>query len=143
MNKVNKQQIAIEEAIESLECGMVAGALLTLKDSLEDKHCYDAVHTIEAEVLIGDGLDRLVSSAEGHQPSASPLAYSSEWLHGGPIIHRENISLEPPCEEGKQWKAVKWGVDGNLSHGSKATYGPDPLIAAMRCYVANVFGAKK
>ena len=58
---------------------------------------------------------------------------STDWSQGGPIIEREGISLDQyhyfpnwaascPPESGFNW------------------FGPTPLIAAMRCYVASQIG---
>ena len=64
-----------------------------------------------------------------------PRSYSTDWSQGGPIIEREQIAIHAPwddfhCENG-EWNAEtkKWGM-----------FGPTPLIAAMRAYVATKFG---
>lgn len=54
------------------------------------------------------------------------FAPSTSWTDGGPIIDRERIKLEP-WEYDSEWQA-----DG--------IWGPTPLIAAMRAYVASRFG---
>ena len=49
---------------------------------------------------------------------------------GGPIIERERIDVL--YEHDLRWIAVpQKGIE---------SYGPTPLIAAMRCYVASVLG---
>lgn len=58
---------------------------------------------------------------------------STDWAQGGPIIERERIALDPP--DRSEWRATKakadeWAVE----------YGPTPLIAAMRAFVASKFG---
>ena len=55
---------------------------------------------------------------------------STIWVQGGPIIERENISLDYAQEEDWAAKtpAYQWA------------YGPTPLVAAMRCYVASKLG---
>lgn len=55
--------------------------------------------------------------------------YSTDWAQGGPIIERERIELR---DDGDGWMAL----DGN----GDAQFGPAPLIAAMRCYVASKLG---
>jgi hypothetical protein len=54
---------------------------------------------------------------------------STDWAQGGPIIEREKIGLLP---------------SGNAYYerngGTYYSYGPTPLIAAMRCYVASKLG---
>jgi hypothetical protein len=63
-------------------------------------------------------------------------AYSTDWAQGGPLIDEHPITIERgdfrphgPC---KAWLRV----GGIFS----LDYGPTPLIAAMRAYVASVFG---
>lgn len=53
---------------------------------------------------------------------------SADWKTGGPIIEIEQIDLE--CGSGI-WRASK---------GALCETGKTPLIAAMRCYVASVYG---
>jgi hypothetical protein len=55
---------------------------------------------------------------------------STNWRLGGPIIERERMELRP--ESNGQYYAIALnGAD---------SYGPTPLIAAMRAYVASKFG---
>jgi hypothetical protein len=57
---------------------------------------------------------------------------SNDWAQGGPLIDRENITWDGQaatlCRHVKG-KYPKW-----------SEYGPTPLIAAMRCYVASKLG---
>jgi hypothetical protein len=66
--------------------------------------------------------------------------WSTDWAHGGPIIEREGISLvydvELCQEEGQEYYATSYAVES----GEGRIYGPTPLIAAMRCYVASKLG---
>jgi hypothetical protein len=55
--------------------------------------------------------------------------YSTDWSQGGPIIEREKITLE---WTGEDWMAY-------IKHDDEF-FGPTPLIAAMRCYVASKLG---
>lgn len=49
--------------------------------------------------------------------------YSTDWAHGGPILERERLIVEP------------WGLGWVASVArSKLYHGPTPLIAAMRCH---------
>ena len=61
---------------------------------------------------------------------------STAWSQGGPIIEREEISVERrmPCMKDEQWGAQGWKAMQNFHKG------PTPLIAAMRCYVASKLG---
>jgi hypothetical protein len=64
--------------------------------------------------------------------------YSTDWAHGGPIIQREGISLlactsmMPPG----QWH----GYNAENARRMILMWGETPLEAAMRCYVASIFG---
>lgn len=58
------------------------------------------------------------------------FAPSTQWEHGGPIIHREMIGIA--CY-GNQSGGYIWRSNHNQ-------FGPTPLIAAMRAYVASRFG---
>ena len=54
---------------------------------------------------------------------------STNWAQGGPIIEREKITTE--------WTGENWM--GYIWH-DKEFFGPTPLVAAMRCYVASKLG---
>ena len=102
--------------------------------------------------LIGPTLDWAVAKCEGAVLSQSSFTFqiqeygclqrphlgnwkpSTDWAQGGPIIEREEIGF---AKYGPQstWKAVI----GETPRG-KPQYGPTPLIAAMRCYVASKLG---
>lgn len=59
--------------------------------------------------------------------------WSTNWAQGGPIIEREFITPYPmPGGVGGNWRAE---IFGRHMH-----YGPTPLIAAMRCFVASKLG---
>jgi len=60
--------------------------------------------------------------------------YSTNWAIAGPIIEREKIT--PQFMDRGYWRA--WVEVGEKAH--KVSYGPTPLIAAMRCYVASKLG---
>ena len=60
---------------------------------------------------------------------------STDWAQGGPIIEREKIGFK---YTGAAMEFVAW-VNGELSTVHDH-YGPTPLIAAMRCYVASKMG---
>jgi len=59
--------------------------------------------------------------------------YSTDWSQGGPIIEREKIKVDP--RKGN-WEATIW----NEPQIRNPSYGPTPLIAAMRCFVASKLG---
>lgn len=60
---------------------------------------------------------------------------STNWAQGGPIIERERILLEPQI--GKEGCGNSWAA---LSLSGRCEFGPTPLIAAMRCFVAGKLG---
>jgi hypothetical protein len=64
---------------------------------------------------------------------------SDDWSQGGPIIEREKIDLQCWDFHSRPWKAL---IDGGTDAGIALyqEYGPTPLIAAMRCYVASKLG---
>ena len=65
------------------------------------------------------------------QSSHQAYSPSSNWAQGGPIIERERIQTAYTNAEG--WRAEGWSY-------ICVSYGPTPLIAAMRCYVASKLG---
>ena len=73
------------------------------------------------------------------QKMLTPYNPSTDWAQGGPIIEREKIALEFLAGAGDAgldiWVATR--IEGpSLSEEA----GPTPLIAAMRCHVANKLG---
>ncbi len=66
--------------------------------------------------------------------------YSEQWSQGGPIIQREEIGLRrnAPCSRGREWEASP-SITAKGA-GGKWGYGPTPLIAAFRCFVASRLG---
>ena len=56
--------------------------------------------------------------------------YSTDWAEGGPIIEREKIATD--------FDGAAWCASDNAA--PLAYYGPTPLVAAMRCYVASKLG---
>lgn len=63
-----------------------------------------------------------------------------DWAQGGPIIEREEIGLKrnAPCSAGREWEASPSSTAKGA--GGRWGYGPTPLIAAMRCFVASKLG---
>lgn len=100
--------------------------------------------------LTGAALDWAVAKCEGWIDDCNGWLYqatlsevedghykpSTDWTQGGPIIEREEISVERrmPCMKDEQWGAQGWKAMQNFHKG------PTPLIAAMRCYVASELG---
>ena len=59
---------------------------------------------------------------------------STDWAQGGPLIERELIAVRFICEG--RWESWWSGWPKSF----QVVYGPTPLIAAMRCYVASKLG---
>ncbi len=61
--------------------------------------------------------------------------YSAVWSAGGEIIEREklDVCIHKPTH---QWCSATQSSANRFARG----YGPTPLIAAMRCYVASKLG---
>ena len=85
--------------------------------------------------LTDAALDWAVEECEGRDfPSADAFCGifnpSTNWAQGGPIIEREEISVN--------WANGQWEAHtvNEQDEYDQIKYGPTPLIAAMRCYVA-------
>ena len=86
--------------------------------------------------LRGGALDWAVAQCEGISVrngfDDNCPEYSTNWAQGGPIIEREGISINSHLD-GYEWFARDyWGLNEQADE--------TPLIAAMRCYVANKLG---
>lgn len=107
---------------------------------------------IKTQDLRGAQLDWAVAKCEGyiddwnswlHEATVKDVAESgsyhpsTDWSIGGPIIEREDISVEFGRAEFKsEWIAYKLGEP----HEDNPEGGPTPLVAAMRCFVASKLG---
>ena len=88
--------------------------------------------------LTGVALDWAVAKCEGVENRSGMWAgntwlgipYSTDWSQGGPIIEREKIT----------WDGMAARIFVPERNCSICVYGPTPLIAAMRCYVASKLG---
>lgn len=106
---------------------------------------------IKTSQLTGIALDWAVATCEGFTPFADGISwiidkagtylqlpkYSADWAHGGPIIERELLAPDPELDHNCKcfrWCCRNWNGDGGY------LYGPTPLVAAMRCYVASKLG---
>ena len=77
---------------------------------------------------------RLKDVDEGHY---KPSKY---WGQGGPIIERERIDLQAKINAGSDYD--EWLAVMGVGSQQRRRYGPTPLIAAMRCYVASKLGGE-
>lgn len=106
------------------------------------------VTKIKTQDLTGPALDWAVAKCEGHNVRKQWSGFlflmdierqiaewkpSTAWAQGGPIIERERIAMKPNgCLE--EWHA------NTQKYFDTWQYGPTPLVAAMRCYVASKLG---
>jgi hypothetical protein len=87
--------------------------------------------------LEGAALDWAIQQCEGQRKDIDFLWWtedyspSTDWAQGGPIIEREQISVDAIYD------TAEWVASLEETKGSS---GPTPLIAAMRCYVASYMG---
>ena len=68
---------------------------------------------------------------------------STDWAQGGPIIDRENLCVGRKHQADTNYCAVNDpAIDcwARTTAGGYLSYGPTPLIAAMRCLVASKLG---
>ena len=101
---------------------------------------------IKTSELSGAQLDWAVAKCEGLQVKftnngedlvllnkTSDWWYPSEsWAQGGPIIERKGITLEK--------RSDLWDATYDSGECWFWEFGPTPLVAAMRCYVASKLG---
>ena len=91
---------------------------------------------------IGAQLDWMVAKCEGTLPASYDdwkqtwPRYSTDWAQGGPIIERENISVGYQGHLGVPLDSLWYATNRVDACG----FGPTPLIAAMRCYMASKLG---
>lgn len=73
---------------------------------------------------------------DAHKAGQGSGPYSTDWQWGGPIIERERINLNEDIHPTLQWMCTLYVLDEEPWQ----MYGPTPLIAAMRCFVASKLG---
>ena len=89
---------------------------------------------VKTSTLIGPGHNWAVANCLGWTYTALGRLeeipkFSEWWAQGGPIIEREKISVYH----------MDW-LNGDQKWMAGEQYGPTPLIAAMRAYVASKLG---
>jgi hypothetical protein len=104
----------------------------------EDNKTIDMWETkVKTAELQGAALDWAVAKCEVGEDISEiddPHFYSTDWAQGGPIIEHEMIATS----RGGSYEEHFWMA--SLGFSEKRIYGPTPLIAAMRCYVASKLG---
>lgn len=91
----------------------------------------DAPTSIQANwwVWDGEGQNQVIGHRKTRRGEEDGYSPSTDWAQGGPIIERVVTKIEDygDC----------WGAEGP---DAPEKFGPTPLIAAMRCYVASKLG---
>lgn len=86
------------------------------------------------------GEDRVLGSGWSDKKGYRP---STDWRYGGPLIERHGVEVfcNLSAEQASRFKDASpdWRACMNLGR-SEHSYGPTPLIAAMRCLVASKLG---
>jgi hypothetical protein len=104
---------------------------------------------IKTSDLIGPALDWAVAKASGYYMPPmdehkdawfASRRFSTDWSQGGPIIERERITSLCIDNDWCAVKGIKYAVTGREPDTLIRAFGPTPLIAAMRCYVASQLG---
>ena len=102
--------------------------------------------------LTGAALDWAVAKCEGKDWNLvesfldyydeGGMHYSTDWSQGGPIIEREGINLTSCLDEEEPYwiGSVECQYKNFNATAYYEEYGPTPLIAAMRCFVASKLG---
>ena len=107
--------------------------------------------------LIGPALDWAVAKVEGFIDDPESWLYgaglgrimagtfrpSTNWSQGGPLIERHGIEVfcNLNAEQASRFKDASPDWRACMNRGrSEHSYGPTPLIAAMRCLVAAKLG---
>ena len=88
--------------------------------------------TLLVATLRGDALDWAVHQAEGLGTMFKPVRWSTKWEYGGQIIDKCNINISGPSHD--RMATIHAAA---VSH---VAFGPNSLIAAMRCYVVSRLG---
>lgn len=97
------------------------------------------VTSIENPEVIEYGVDYWLSHYR-HTTKYGEYVYRwhQSWAQGGPIVEREWLDITPWPNETRE--DMRWHCQQHDTANDCAQYGPTPLIAAMRCYVASKLG---
>ena len=98
---------------------------------------------MKIKFLVGAQLDYAVAKCSGPTMVAffqrNEYTPSTDWEQGGPIIWREECIATTERLNGGEFR-VQMPYDRLVDRPGRYFYGPTPLIAAMRCYVASKLG---
>jgi len=85
-------------------------------------------------LALNNAVHELVYPDEPIKEGCTAPPYSTDWAFGGPIIGREKIRLN--CGDGT-WGVAEGVWEAAHPRNIYVSFGPTPLVAAMRCYVAS------
>ena len=99
-------------------------------------------------VLHDDGITRCIVVAAPSGVYKGTWKPTINWSQGGPLIEREGLQLTrcndlyfPKGNEQGDYYEQYWRAEpSDMDSICQRFYGPTPLIAAMRCYVASKMG---
>ena len=93
-----------------------------------------AVQEIEYQRMVAEGEHVKQWVLDDHRAGSCSAHYSTDWLWGGPILERENISVGYQGHLGVPLDSLWYATNRVDACG----FGPTPLIATMRCYVSKL-----
>jgi hypothetical protein len=94
-------------------------------------------------ILHDDGITRCIVIAAASGVYKGTYKPSTDWEQGGPIIEREKLCVGHKHQCDPEYCEVNDPVTNcwaRTTSGGYLSYGPTPLIAAMRCYCASKLG---
>ena len=97
-----------------------------------------AVQEIEYQRMLAQGEHVKQWALDDHRAGASINPYSTDWLWGGQILERENISVGYQGHLGVPLDSLWYATNRVDACG----FGQKPLTAVLRCYVASKLGSE-
>ena len=94
------------------------------------------VQEIEYQRMVAEGEHVKQWALDDHRAGASINHYSTDWLWGGPILERENISVGYQGHLGVPLDSLWYATNRVDACG----FGQKPLIAALRCFCCSKLG---
>ena len=97
-----------------------------------------AVQEIEYQRMVAEGEHVKQWALDDHRAGASINPYSTNWLWGGPLLERENISVGYQGHSSVPLDSLWYATNRVDACG----FGQKPLTAVLRCYVAGKLGSE-
>ena len=95
-----------------------------------------AVQEIEYQRMVAEGEHVKQWALDNHRAGVGINRYSTDWLWGGPILERENISVGYQGHLGVPLDSLWYATNRVDACG----FGQKPLTAAMRCFCCSKLG---